>query len=95
MTALKVAVHRGPPQVIEALIDPDAEVDGPPGTDLTALMSAARSNNVAARKVLVQNGADVFLPCKLPWAKGRTVEGLAEREGQDAALAYLRRVRVG
>lgn len=95
MTALKFAVHRCPPQVIQALIDHDAEVDGPPGTELTALMIAARSNNVEALKVLVKNGADVLLPCKLPWAKDRTAEGLAELEGQDAALAYLRRVRVG
>jgi ankyrin repeat protein len=95
MTALKFAVHRCPPQVIHALIDHGAEVDGPPGTDLTALMIAARSNNVEVLKVLVKNGADVFLPCKLPWAKGRTAEGLAELEGQDAALAYLRRVRTG
>ena len=46
-------------------------------------------------KVLVKNGADVSLPCKLPWANGRTAEGLAELEGQHAALAYLRSVRAG
>jgi ankyrin repeat protein len=95
MTALKFAVHRCPPQVIQALIDHGAEVDGPPETDLTALMIAARCNNVEALKVLVKNGADVFLPCKLPWAKDRTAEGLAELEGQEAALAYLRQVRAG
>jgi ankyrin repeat protein len=93
MTALKFAVHTCPPQVIQALIDKGAEVDGPSGTDLTALMLAARCNNVAALKVLIANEADVSLPCKLRWADGRTAEGLAELEGQQEALAYLRGVR--
>src|SRR5262249_3971992 len=68
----------------------EREVDGPRGTDQTALMLAARSNIVAALKVLVKNGADVSLPCKLKWAGGRTADGLAELEKQRAALAYLR-----
>jgi ankyrin repeat protein len=93
MTALKFAVHTCPPEVIQALIDHGAEVDGPPGSDLTALMIAARSNNVGALQVLVANGADVSLRCKLRWAGGRTAEGLAELEGQRAALVYLRQVR--
>ena len=92
MTALKFAVHNCPAEVIEALIDHGAEVDGPPGTDLTALMIAARSNNVVALRTLVENGADISLPCKLRWAGGRTAEGLAEMEGQRAALKYLRLV---
>lgn len=95
MTALKLAVHSCPAEVLQALIDRGAEVDGPPGTDQTALMIAARANNVEALKVLVANGADVSLPCKLPWAAGRTAEGLAELERRRAALAYLRSVRGG
>lgn len=90
MTALKFAVDSCPAEVVQALIDRGAEVDGPRGTDQTALMLAARSNNVAALKVLVRNGADVSLRCKLKWANGRTAEGLAELENQRAALAYLR-----
>jgi ankyrin repeat protein len=93
MTALKFAVKRSTPEVLQALITAGAEVDGPPGTDQTALMIAARANNVAALKVLIQNGADVSLPCQLPWAEGRTAEGLAEMEKQHAALRYLRQVR--
>ncbi len=94
VTALKFAV-RGSPDVIQALLDHGAEVDGPPGTAQTALMIAARDNNVAALKVLVKNGADVSLPCKLKWAAGRTAEGLAELEQRRAALAYLRELRSG
>jgi len=93
MTALKFAVESCPAEVIQALIDHGAEVDGPRGTDQTALMLAARSNNVSALKVLVMNGADVSLPCKLTWAGKRTAEGLAELEKQRAALAYLRGLR--
>jgi ankyrin repeat protein len=95
MTALKFAVKRSTPEVLQALIDAGAPVDGPPGTDLTALMIAARANNVEALRVLVANGADVSLACGLPWAEGRTAEGLAELEKQRAALAYLRQLRGG
>jgi ankyrin repeat protein len=93
MTALKFAVKYSTPEVLQALIDAGAEVDGPPGTEQTALMIAARANNVEALKVLIGNGADVSLPCKLPWAEGRTAEGLAAFEKQRAALAYLRKIR--
>ncbi len=75
MTALKFAVHTCPVEVIRALIDHGAEVDGPTGTDRTALMIAARASNVEAPKVLVEKGASVSLTCKVPWAVGRTAEG--------------------
>jgi len=90
MTALKFAVKSCPAEIIQALIDHGAEVDGSRGADQTALMLAARSNSVAALKVLVKNGADDSIPCKLKWADGRTAEGLAELEKKRAALAYLR-----
>jgi hypothetical protein len=61
---------------------------------ITPVTNKPRSNNVEALMTLVRNGADVSLPCKLPWANGRTAEGLAELEGQRAALSYLRRLRV-
>ena len=93
MTALKFAAQGSSPEVIQALIDHGAEVDGPAGTDQTALMLAARANHVPALKVLIENGADPTLPCKIPWAQGRTAEGLAELEKRRAALAYLRSVR--
>jgi hypothetical protein len=89
MTALKFAVKRCQPEVIQALIEHGAEVDGPAGTDQTALMLAARSNNVEALKVLVKNGAMVSLKCKLPWAENRTAAGLAELEKRRPALKYL------
>lgn len=93
MTALKFAVKRSTPEVLQALIDAGTAVDGPRGTDLTALMIAARADNVKALQVLIENGADVRKRCKLPWAEGRTAEGLAELEKRHAALAYLRKIR--
>ena len=90
MTALKFAVNRCSPDVIQALIDHGADIDGPRGTEQTALMLAARANNVESLKVLVKNGAKLSLKCKLPWAEGRTAEGLAELEKRQKALAYLR-----
>lgn len=82
------------PEVLQALIDHGAAVEGPPGTDQTPLMLAARANHVEALKVLVRNGADISRPCKLPWAGSRTAEGLAEMEKRKKALEYLRGVRL-
>jgi ankyrin repeat protein len=92
MSALKFAARSSLPHVAQSLIDHGAEVDGPAGTDQTALMLAARANNVGALKVLIENGADPGLKCNLRWAGGRTATGLAELEGRRAALAYLRSV---
>jgi Ankyrin repeat len=93
MTALKFAVKRATPAAIQALIDAGAKVDGPRGTDLTALMDRRACQQCPALKVLVKNGANVSLACKLPWAEGRTAEGLAELEKQRSAVAYLRQLR--
>ena len=73
----------------QALIDNGADIDGLPGTGQTALIIAARANYVAALKSLVQNGADVSLPCKLRWAQNRTAQGLAEMEKRKKASDYL------
>jgi len=89
MTALKFSVGDCSPDVIQALIDNGTDIDGPPGTDQTALMIAARANNVDALQVLVQNGADVSLQCKLRWAEFRTAQGLAELENRKKAAKYL------
>lgn len=93
MTALKFAVQDCTPEVIQTLIDRGAEVDGPADTKQTALMIAARANNVEAIRVLVKNGADLSLRCGIPWADGRTAEGLAELEKKKAALGALREAR--
>jgi ankyrin repeat protein len=95
MTALMFAAHRGTPELIQALIDHGAAVEGPPGTDQTPLMLAAREGHVEGLKVLIRNGADIHRPCKLPWAGGRTAEGLAELEKRKHAVAHLRGVRLG
>lgn len=93
MTALKFAVGDCLPKVIQTLIDHGAQVDGPRGTKQTALMLAARKNKVASLRVLVKNGARLSSKCNLPWAEGRTAEGLAELEKRKKALAYLRGLR--
>ena len=78
--------------VIQLLIDEGAPVDGPKGTSQTALVLAARANNVENVKVLLDNGADPLRKCTLPWAKGRTAAGVAEMEGRKKAAEYLRRI---
>jgi len=89
MTALKFAVGNCKPEVIQALVDHGADVDGPTGTSQTALMLPARANDVAALKILVDAGADRSLPCRLPWAEDRTALGLAELEKRRKAVEYL------
>jgi len=93
MTALKFAAQACTADVLEALIAHGAAVDGPPGTDQTPLMLAARANHVDALRVLVKHGADVNRSCNLPWAGGRTAEGLAELERRTLALRFLRGLR--
>jgi len=90
MTALKFAAKECEPSVIQALIDKGAEVDGPANSDQTALMLAARSNNVAAIEVLIRNGANVRRECGLHWAKGKTAAWMAENEGSLEAYSYLK-----
>jgi ankyrin repeat protein len=90
MTALKFAASGCEPEIIHAIIDRGAEIDGPPSTDQTALMLAARGNNVAAVQVLVRNGADPRRPSGLRWAKGRTAAWLAQNENSMDAFDYLK-----
>ena len=90
MTALKFAAESCSAEVIQSLIKRGAEVEGPNGTAQTALMHAARAGNIRALVMLLGNGADVFRPCTLKWAQGRTAEGLAELEGHRSAAQYLR-----
>lgn len=89
MSALKFAVGKCPADFLQVLIEHGADVDGPPGTEQTALMLAARADDVEALKVLVQNGANPSLTCKLPWAENRTALGLAELEKCKKAAKYL------
>ena len=90
MTALKFAAKECEPEVIQTLIDKGAEVDGPADTDQTALMLAARSNNLGAIQALIRNGADPRRECSLRWAKGRTAAWLARNEDSMEAYKYLK-----
>jgi ankyrin repeat protein len=88
--AVKFAAERRSPEVIQRLIDAGASVDGPKGTRQTALVLAARANNVENVKVLIDSGADLLRKCTLPWAQGSTAAGVAEMEGRKRAAEYLR-----
>jgi ankyrin repeat protein len=90
MTAIKFAAESCEPRVIQALIDAGADVDGPPGTDQTALMLAARGNNVPAIEILLRNGADPKHKCGLHWAEGKTAAWLARNEGRIEAYQLLK-----
>lgn len=71
------------------MIDKGADIDGPPGTASNALLIAARENNADVLKVLVENGADFSLKCKLKWAENRTAQGWTELEKRRKAAAFL------
>jgi len=89
MTALKFAAKSAQPQVLQAIIDKGVDIDGPQETKQTALMLAARSGNIEALKVLIANGADPSLQCKLPWANNATALGLAKLERRRNAIKFL------
>ena len=88
-TPLKFASGRSSPEVMQALIDCGAEIDGPQGTDQTALMLAARSNSVERVDLLIKNGANRDLQCGLKWANGATAKGLAEMENCQNVVKYF------
>ena len=90
MTALKFAVSTCGPDIVQELLNGGAEVDGPTNCRQTALMIAARANNVDSLRVLVKNGADLTRTCKIPWAQNRTALGLAEMEKAEKAIAFLK-----
>ena len=89
MTALKFAMKRAKPEVIQALIDKGADIDGPEGSKQTALMTAARYDNVEALKILIKSGADPSLQSKLKWADGYTALDLAKLEKCKKAERFL------
>lgn len=90
MTALKFAAKDCDAKTISALIAAGADVDGPTDTDQTALMLAARGNNISAIAILVQHGADPSRGCGLGWACGKTAAWMAQNEGSMDAYNYLK-----
>jgi len=89
MTALKFAVISCKPEVITALIEHGAELDGPETGEETALMLAARNNNVAAIEILINAGANYKLESKLSWARGLTPLGIAKEAKHKKAVDFL------
>ncbi len=89
MTALKFAARRGSENLVKRLCALSDDIDGPVGTKQTALMLAARYNNVRVIKVLLDCGADPNKECGLKWAKGKTALWLAQEEGSKNAVKYL------
>jgi ankyrin repeat protein len=97
VTVLHWAVQGGSQVIIELLVDHGARVDWPPEDSLSALVLAARNNNVGALKALVESGADIHRPCGLGWTGGRTALGVAMMEHAQGyekpdAIAYLKSV---
>lgn len=88
-TPLKFASGHSTLKVMQALIDHGAEIDGPKGTDQTALMLAARSNSADRVDLLIKNGANQNLQCGLKWADGATAQGLAEMENCRKVVEYF------
>ena len=89
MTALKFAVGSCKIEVIRRLIDSGADVDGPTGTDQTALILAARCNDIESIKVLLDAGANPNYTCKLGWANGLNALEVAKLEKSKKSVAYL------
>jgi ankyrin repeat protein len=87
--ALRFAVVRAKPEVIEALIDHGARIDGRKSDPITPLMRAAIEGNLAAVKVLVARGADTKRKCTLPWGKGKTAGALACGNRKMAVAKFL------
>jgi ankyrin repeat protein len=88
-TAMMIAAGYSNPQVVQALIDEGAPVDGPSKWRQTPLMLAARANNVENLKVLVANGANLKRKCTLPWANGANALELARMEKRQKSVKYL------
>lgn len=89
-TPLKFAAGNSTPEVIQALINKGAEIDGPEGTTQTALMLAARANSVPNVEVLIKNGSNPKLQCGLKWAENRTAQELAEMENCNKVVQYFK-----
>jgi len=90
MTALCFAACDSRVEVVQALLDRGAQVEGPPGAEQTPLMLAAREDKVDVLELLIAAGADPHRLCRLPWADGKDAAWLAEQEGARKAAAYLK-----
>ena len=94
ISALTFSFKNGSRQLIKALIDKGANVNGLEGATQTPLMLAARDNNVDAIELLLEHGADPEAKCTLSWAQGLTAEDLAKLEGCKKAYTYLKNYRL-
>ncbi|GHG07379.1 ankyrin repeat domain-containing protein [Thalassotalea marina] len=89
MTALKFAVGSCSSEVIKALIDNGADIDGPNDTDQTAFILAARYNDIESLKILLDAGANPNITCKLGWANGLNALEVAKLEKSKKSIAFL------
>ncbi len=90
MNALKFAATCCSPELIGYLLEHGADIDGPPNTDQTALMIAARDGNTRVMEKLIAAGADVHRKCQLPWAMGKSILWLAKEANQIEAMVVLK-----
>jgi ankyrin repeat protein len=58
-TALKVAVKAGKTEVVQLLLNSNADPNLPDDVKMTPLMEACISNNYSIAKLLIENGANV------------------------------------
>ena len=89
MSALEFAVKDAKPEVVAALIAAGAPVDGPPERLQTPAMLAVRAGNKATLQALIDQGADLSIESKLPWAKGLDCLGIAKLEKRQGMVRLL------
>ena len=84
-TALHWAVHEGPPDVVQVLIDAGADMEAKDDRGRSALLRASISGKIAAVKMLVEAGAGV----RFTDTKGATCFTLAAFFGHTETVRYL------
>lgn len=77
-------------EVVRAMVEAGALVDGPDGARITPLHRAAENGRSKTVKMLLQLGANVELKCKLKWALGKTAAEIAEANGEAEIAKMLR-----
>ena len=90
--ALMEAAGAGNQETVEFLLQHGLPIDGTTVSGATALMAAARRGRTHTVELLVRAGADPNRRIQRGKAAGRTALDLAEEEGHQDVVAFLRRV---